>query len=143
MGVQTLPAQASTEEILAVMEQDGALVIKNLISPDLVKQMVDEVMPFIDKTPKGRDDFTGRQTQRTGALVARTPTCRRLILCPALRCTSRSKLKATRLTPVVGTSSVSPPSATYNFDVVQTNAPDASRPIGIRQRAVPVVRSIA
>ena len=93
MGVQTLPAQASTEEILAVMAQDGALIIKDLISQDLVKQMVDEVMPFIDKTPKGRDDFSGRQTQRTGALVARTPTCRDLILNATVLGAARSFLQ--------------------------------------------------
>jgi ectoine hydroxylase-related dioxygenase (phytanoyl-CoA dioxygenase family) len=46
--------------------------------------MVDEVTPYIDKTPMGNDDFTGRQTQRTGALVARTPTCRGLITHPTV-----------------------------------------------------------
>jgi ectoine hydroxylase-related dioxygenase (phytanoyl-CoA dioxygenase family) len=80
MGVQTLPATASIEKILTVMERDGALVLSDVISQDVVKQMVDEVMPYIDKTAMGKDDFTGRHTQRTGALVARTPTVHDLIL---------------------------------------------------------------
>ena len=80
MGIQTLPATATNEEVLAVMQRDGALIISDAISQDVVNQMVDEVMPYIDKTAMGADDFTGRQTQRTGALVARTPTVHDLIL---------------------------------------------------------------
>jgi len=38
------------------------------------------VMPFVEKTATGRDDFTGRSTQRTGALVARSPACRELVM---------------------------------------------------------------
>lgn len=80
MSLQTLPPNATTEEILAAMDDAGAVIIRDLISTEAVQQMVDEVMPFINKTPMGGDDFAGRLTQRTGALVARTPTCRDLIL---------------------------------------------------------------
>lgn len=80
MSLQTLPPTATVEEILTTLEGDGALIIRDLISKDVVAQMTNEVMPFIDKTPMGGDDFAGRRTQRTGALVARTPTCRDLIL---------------------------------------------------------------
>ncbi len=80
MSLQTLTANATTEEILAAMDRDGAVVIADLIDADTVARMTDEVMPYIDLTPMGRDDFTGRKTKRTGALVARTPTCRDLIL---------------------------------------------------------------
>ena len=62
------------------MERDGAAIIEGVIDPSTVAQMTAEVQPFIDRTPMGSDDFTGRQTQRTGALVARTPTCRGLVM---------------------------------------------------------------
>ena len=80
MCLQTLPPNATTEEILAAMDDAGAVIIRDLISTEAVQQMGDEVMPFINKTPMSGDDFAGRLTQRTGALVARTPTCRDLIL---------------------------------------------------------------
>ena len=90
MPLQTLPSQATAAEIVAAIEQDGAVILKDAITPKTVQQMVDKVMPYIDATPMGNDDFTGRHTQRTGALVARTPTCRELILHPqvleAARC---------------------------------------------------------
>jgi len=82
MALQTLPADASTDEIQAVMERDGAAILKNVVNPGVVEKMTAEVKPFIERTPMGSDDFTGRQTQRTGALVARTPTCRNLIMHP-------------------------------------------------------------
>ena len=69
----------STEKILAGMERDGAAIVRDMVKPDAVAAMLEEVAPFVDATPKGSDDFTGRRTQRTGALVARTPRCRAFV----------------------------------------------------------------
>jgi len=82
MVIQTLQPDATVEQILGVMETDGAAILRDVIDAPTVRRMTDEVMPFIAQTPMGSDDFTGRKTQRTGALVARTPTCRDLILNP-------------------------------------------------------------
>ena len=35
---------------------------------DLKSRVLDELQPLIKSTPDGRDDFTGKQTGRTGAL---------------------------------------------------------------------------
>ncbi len=80
MPVQTLAPDATTEQILSVIEQDGAAIIRDAIDTDVVQRMTEEVMPYIEKNYRVKNDFTGRSTQRTGALVARTPTCRDLIL---------------------------------------------------------------
>lgn len=93
MTVQTLSADATREDILAVLEADGAAIIKDLISTEQVKEMVDQVSPFIQQTPMGRDDFSGRHTQRTGALVARTPACHDLILHPTILPAARGFLE--------------------------------------------------
>jgi len=82
MPLQTLTPDCTPQDIVAAVERDGAVILKDAISRDTVKQMVEELKPYIDATPMGRDDFTGRHTQRTGALVARTPTCRDLIMHP-------------------------------------------------------------
>lgn len=80
MSLVTLPADCSAAEIVQQLKQDGALIIKDLLSPQQVDQVVAEVQPYIDKTPTGRDEFTGRTTRRTGALAARSASCRELIL---------------------------------------------------------------
>jgi ectoine hydroxylase-related dioxygenase (phytanoyl-CoA dioxygenase family) len=54
--------------------------------------MLSELKPYVEGTPMGNDDFTGRRTQRTGALVARTPTCRELVMNPAVLGASRAFL---------------------------------------------------
>ena len=93
MALQTLKPTSPTATILAAMERDGACIIADVADGSTVRQMVDEVMPFIGRTPYGADDFTGRRTQRTGALVARTPTCRKLVLEPTVLAAAREFLK--------------------------------------------------
>ena len=78
--LQTLPASASREAILEVMARDGAAIISGVIDANCISEITAEVGPYIDRTPMGGDDFTGRQTQRTGALVARVPSCRPLVV---------------------------------------------------------------
>jgi len=82
--LETLPAAAATEDIQRIMERDGALILDGLLDADAVGTMTAQVAPFIERTAMGNDDFTGRQTQRTGALVARTPACRDLVMHPRI-----------------------------------------------------------
>jgi ectoine hydroxylase-related dioxygenase (phytanoyl-CoA dioxygenase family) len=47
------------------------------------------MQPHIDATAKGPDDFSGHNTTRTGALVARSPAARELVMHPLAIGTSR------------------------------------------------------
>jgi len=93
MALQTLPPTASQDEMLDALKRDGACIVADVADPATVKRMVDEVTPFIARTPYGGDDFTGKRTQRTGALVARTPTCRTLVMNPTVLGTARAFLE--------------------------------------------------
>lgn len=77
-----LPASVTRDEVLKVIAADGAVIIDGLMSPDLLARVRTEIMPYVEATPPGRDDFTGRHTTRTGALIARSPACRELVLDP-------------------------------------------------------------
>jgi ectoine hydroxylase-related dioxygenase (phytanoyl-CoA dioxygenase family) len=88
----TLDPDAKTDEIVEVMKRDGAAILRDVIPTATVEQMLSEVKPYVEGTPMGSDDFTGRKTQRTGALVARTPTCRELVLDPAVLAAAKSFL---------------------------------------------------
>jgi ectoine hydroxylase-related dioxygenase (phytanoyl-CoA dioxygenase family) len=79
-SLTTLSANASQEDILAVIHKDGAVVLRDLTSPAHLARVRAEIQPYVDATPDGEDDFAGRLTTRTGALVARSPACRELIL---------------------------------------------------------------
>ena len=77
--LETLPATASADEILTVLKRDGALILKDALTPAQLAQVRAETMPYIEATDFGRDDFTGNLTTRTGALVARSPACRDMV----------------------------------------------------------------
>lgn len=83
-GLRHFPADAPAEALVAAIREDGALIIDNLIDRAQVEAVMSELRPYMDATPAGRDTFTGFQTTRTGALVARSPEARRLVMHPAI-----------------------------------------------------------
>jgi Phytanoyl-CoA dioxygenase (PhyH) len=81
-SLKHLPATATRDEVMKVLADDAAVIIDGLMTPDLLARVRTEIMPYVEATPHGRDDFTGRLTTRTGALVARSPACRDLVMDP-------------------------------------------------------------
>jgi len=79
-SLQTLPATASTSEILEIISRDGALILENVLKPTEIKQFRRELDPYMQATESGRDGFTGRQTTRTGSLVARSEKAREMVM---------------------------------------------------------------
>ncbi len=78
--LETLPATAAPEDVVAILKRDGALIVTGVLSPADLSRVLSETKPYIDATENGRDDFTGHLTTRTGALVARSPACRKLVM---------------------------------------------------------------
>ncbi|MEE2783849.1 MAG: phytanoyl-CoA dioxygenase family protein [Pseudomonadota bacterium] len=79
MKLQYLSADTDAQEIQSQLEKHGALIIEEVIDQTTVDHLKNEINPFIANVPTGRDDFTGFNTQRMGALVSRSATCRSLI----------------------------------------------------------------
>ena len=77
-------ADAEDEEILSALREDGACVLVDAMGENLKSRVSEELQPFIEATPTGRDDFTGRLTGRTGALVARSEASRELVMHPTI-----------------------------------------------------------
>ena len=77
--LETFTAPVSTDRILEAFERDGACIVANAMSNELRATVSEELAPFIADTAFGRDEFTGKKTQRTGALVARCPSCREVV----------------------------------------------------------------
>lgn len=82
--LEKLPAGSSTEDILAVLKRDGALILTDVLSEADLAQMRSELMPYVDATADGRDNFTGAHTTRTGALVARSEKSREMVMHPTI-----------------------------------------------------------
>lgn len=79
--VQRLAPDTPKERIAEVLAADGAAIVEDLLPAAQVEQLNQDLLPHIERTPFG-DDFTGRQTQRTGALVARVPSTREVVTHP-------------------------------------------------------------
>jgi ectoine hydroxylase-related dioxygenase (phytanoyl-CoA dioxygenase family) len=77
-----LDPDAGPDEVAAVVGRDGAVVVRDVAPAALLDRVESELRPFLDATPIGPDDFSGRRTRRTGALIARSPTSRDLVMHP-------------------------------------------------------------
>ena len=84
MPLKYLSASAKPEDLAETLKTDGACVVEGILDAQGLAQMKSECMPFIDATETGRDDFTGRKTTRTGALVARSQACRDAVMQPTI-----------------------------------------------------------
>jgi ectoine hydroxylase-related dioxygenase (phytanoyl-CoA dioxygenase family) len=78
--LETLAAQTPPAQVLRAIERDGACIVANALDGSAIDSIVHEVMPYVENTRYGGDDFSGRRTRRTGALVARSPACRPVVM---------------------------------------------------------------
>jgi ectoine hydroxylase-related dioxygenase (phytanoyl-CoA dioxygenase family) len=82
MTIKHLAASASGEEVAAALSEDGAVIVDSVLSESEADSVLAELRPWIDQTKSGPDSFSGRNTRRTGALIARSPKCRELVMHP-------------------------------------------------------------
>ena len=82
MEIRHLPATASPEELAQALGEEGAAIVDRLVDPAVLDRARQELDPFLAATPFGPDSFAGRRTKRTGGLIARSQTCRDLIVHP-------------------------------------------------------------
>ena len=48
IGLQKLPATASTDEIIKIISQDGALILENVLNASELMQFRKELDPYMD-----------------------------------------------------------------------------------------------
>jgi ectoine hydroxylase-related dioxygenase (phytanoyl-CoA dioxygenase family) len=82
MTVQRFAPDTSAAELSRALRDDGCCIVEGLAEPELLDRFERDVQPWLDRTPVGRDDFAGTTTRRTGALVARSPAARELVMHP-------------------------------------------------------------
>jgi ectoine hydroxylase-related dioxygenase (phytanoyl-CoA dioxygenase family) len=81
----TLPVlapDASVDEVEAALREAGCAVVERLAPAEQLDRVAAELEPHLRATEPGADEFTGRNTRRTGALLARSPAFRDLAAHP-------------------------------------------------------------
>jgi hypothetical protein len=83
-SLRHLAADAPADEIARLLDTEGALILDSVLSAADLARVSGEIDPYVEATGYGRDSFAGFQTTRTGALIARSPACRELVMHPAI-----------------------------------------------------------
>jgi ectoine hydroxylase-related dioxygenase (phytanoyl-CoA dioxygenase family) len=92
MSIRHLVASASADEIAAAISEDGGAIVDCLVPPSIMDRAAQELQPYLAATNIGRDDFAGRRTRRTGGLIARSETCRDLVMNTLVLSTAKKML---------------------------------------------------
>ena len=77
--LQRLPAEAESSTIVAAVQQDGAVILDDVLSEGFITALREETDPYMEHTSNGEDHFAGHHTTRTGGLLVRSEKCRELI----------------------------------------------------------------
>jgi len=82
MPVEHLKPADGPERIAEILARDGCAIVDRAVEPEVLQRVSDEMRPWLEATRLGRDVFSGHRTRRTGALIARSPTARRIVTDP-------------------------------------------------------------
>jgi ectoine hydroxylase-related dioxygenase (phytanoyl-CoA dioxygenase family) len=82
MEIPRFDAQVKPEQVAEALAEFGCAIVERLAPPAQLAEGRRELEPYLDVTPLGGDEFAGRRTRRTGALIARSPVCRELVTHP-------------------------------------------------------------
>ena len=84
MPIEHLPSSAAAHEIAAILARDGCAVVDRVASPEAIAKFQAEIAPYESANAVGGDDFAGRRTRRTGALIARSQVARDFVTHPTV-----------------------------------------------------------
>lgn len=82
MTLTTVPGSASLDDVIAVMERDGGVIVGDFVSPAMLAELEADLLPKIDAVATGRDDFSGFRTRRMSALFAKSRRVADLVVHP-------------------------------------------------------------
>jgi hypothetical protein len=83
-ALRRLSPAASTDDVVAALRADGAVVVDDLAPAEVLDRVQAELAPWLAATPYGGEEFAGLATRRTGALTARCPAVRELLQHPLI-----------------------------------------------------------
>ncbi len=86
-----------------ILRREGVLVLENLLEPDVLETIEDELEPWFDAAHHGRGPFFGRSTRRFSGLFAKAPSTADLALHPLVLGVMEQVLKGSDMAPCADT----------------------------------------
>ncbi|MEM9521379.1 MAG: phytanoyl-CoA dioxygenase family protein [Actinomycetota bacterium] len=84
MTVHRFAPDTAPAAVAAFLAEHGYAIVENVVGDDVMDQLAAESAPYVDHSAAGRDVYDGMFTRRTGSLIARCPTARRLVMHPTV-----------------------------------------------------------
>jgi hypothetical protein len=84
VAARTVDGNAPVAEIASILRDDGCVIIRDLVPPETMDEVMADLEPYRSVTSGGAVDFLGHGTRRVGALIARSPTARSLVTNPTI-----------------------------------------------------------
>jgi ectoine hydroxylase-related dioxygenase (phytanoyl-CoA dioxygenase family) len=84
VGLHHLSPNTPASDIAAHIQKHGYAIVDDVVDADLLDRLDREVEPFVAASACGRDVYDGQHTRRTGALIARSPAARELVMHPVV-----------------------------------------------------------
>ena len=99
--IEHLKNTASSKELCNFLERDGAVIVEDILTAELLSNLNSELNQFISKTGPGLRnpsteemiEFYGHSTIRIDGLPAKSPTFLDVMLLPLLCASARSSIK--------------------------------------------------
>jgi ectoine hydroxylase-related dioxygenase (phytanoyl-CoA dioxygenase family) len=92
MPIERLRPDTTGERVAEALARDGCVIVENVVPRATMDRARAELAPYVEATAFGIDEFSGRRTRRTGALLLRSATCRELVMHPLVLDAARSSL---------------------------------------------------
>ena len=70
--IETVPVSGDHVEVEALLERDGCVIIRDLIAPTSIDQLLLDLEPYLQRKPKGETDFIGMETKRLHSLFTKS-----------------------------------------------------------------------
>ena len=71
-AIHSVDASVSHDELTDILDQDGCVIVRNLIDHDKIDALLEDLRPYLSKKPKGESNFLGYETKRLHSLLAKS-----------------------------------------------------------------------
>ena len=79
-----LPPDTPAADVAAFLRDHGYAIVDDVVDDEVLDRFAADVEPYVGASARGRDVYDGQYTRRTGALVARCPAARELVMHPTV-----------------------------------------------------------
>ena len=79
MSLVHLPSTSTIDDVVRCLDEEGYCIVDNLVSEEIINAVNQQMSSYIDVTDDGDNNALGKQTRRSGAVIARSTASHAMI----------------------------------------------------------------